>query len=229
MNASFAQKHKLLGNSEEWKEVKRTNFNKQNLDYNDTFYLKSDSTGQVFLQKNHFLYKVVNAAKVDKKLIVNFGYGPNEWMVQKDNIVLADSLPKYYRYFQLQPKRLPAFDFNEKQKAIDGPDKEISKIDESKLIGNWFVYKRINTGNKELNRKEMVSSFKFEQNGDILGNARMVNGGAKTDCKIKMGKDGRLMLTNSEGQSSSLKVFKQTENEIIFEDEHGIKCFLKKD
>ncbi|HRP89830.1 MAG TPA: hypothetical protein PKX92_07310 [Edaphocola sp.] len=200
---------------------------KKEIGFTDTLKLRTDSTSQISLLKKFFLYKAQSIKKSKKEIEIDFGFGPNKWEEKNNLIVLTGPLNKHY--FQKQVKTNSDINIDEINKNIHGPESTLEQINPNLLVGKWFVYKRINTENKKINRQTMISSISFEQKESVIGNAKMVSGGPDTECSVSLNSNGNIILTPKNQQNSLLKVFKQSEDELILEDESGIRYFLKKE
>lgn len=109
------------------------------------------------------------------------------------------------------------------------PDAPARKINSKQLNGTWLVYKKQLREGAETDIKTIM----YIKRLDIY---RQVKKGAKGSLvtatnlamKVKSIKGSSIRYINTFNQAHSLKILKQTANEILLEDEHQMIYFLKK-
>ena len=206
-----------------WKETSRINEKEEQLNYTDTVFMLTTDRNLFDIVIGGYAYRgtvdgdSLNVKKRTFQIMLN---EPEEVRLRFKNLT---------HIFTRELKNYTAADaesFASKNKIPDAPAK---KINLKQLNGTWLVYKKQLREGVEADIKTIM----YIKRLDIY---RQVKKGAKGSLvtttnlamKVKHIKGSSIRYINTFNQAHSLKILKQTANEILLEDEHQVIYFLKK-
>jgi hypothetical protein len=206
-----------------WKETSRVNEKNELLNYTDTVFMLTTDRNLFDIVIGGYAYRGTidgDSLNVKKRTFQVIQNEQEEIRLRFKNLTHIFT-PELKGHIASD-----AEDFAKKNKIPDAPAK---KINGKQLNGTWLVYK------KQL-REGAETDIKTVQYIKKLDIYRQVKKGAKGSLvtaanlamKVKDIKGSSIRYINSFNQTHSLKILKQTANEILLEDEHQMIYFLKK-
>jgi hypothetical protein len=206
-----------------WKETNRLNEKEELQNYKDTVFMLTTDRNLFDIVIGGYAYRGTidgDSLDVKKRTFHVIQNEPEEIRLRFKNLT---------HIFTREPKSYigsDAEDFASKNKIPDVPAK---KINAKKLNGTWLVYKKQLREGAETDIKTINYLKKLEI-------YRQVKKGAKGSLvtatnlamKVKDIKGSSIRYINTFNQAHSLKILRQTANEILLEDEYQMIYFLKK-
>ena len=206
-----------------WKETSRINEKEELLNYTDTVFMLTTDRNLFDIVIGGYAYRGTvdgDSLNVKKRTFQVMLNEPEEIRLRFKNLthIFTRELRNY--------TASDAEDFASKNKIPDVPAK---KINLKQLNGTWLVYKKQLREGAETD----IKTIPYIKKLDIY---RQVKKGAKGNLvtatnlamKVKDIKGSSIRYINTFNQAHSLKILKQTANEILLEDEHQMIYFLKK-
>jgi hypothetical protein len=206
-----------------WKETSRFNEKKEQLNYTDTVFMLTTDRNLFDIVIGGYAYRGTidgDSLNVKKRTFQVMLNEPEEVRLRFKNLthVFTRELKNY--------TAADAEDFASKNKIPDVPAK---KINAKKLSGTWLVYKKqlragAETDIKTINYLKKLEIYRQAKKGAKGSLVTATN----LAMKVKDIKGPSIRYINTFNQAHSLKILRQTANEILLEDEYKMIYFLKK-
>jgi hypothetical protein len=206
-----------------WKETTRLNEHDEEVAYKDTVFMLTTDRNLFDIVIGGYAYRGTvdgDSLNVKKRTFQVISNEPDEVRLRFKNLT---------HVFTRELKDYVAADaeaFAEKNKIPDVPAK---KVNTGKLNGVWLVYKKQVREGEEVD----IKTVQYFKKLDIY---RTPQKGAKGSLvtatnlvmKVKSIKGSTVHYVNTFNQNHTLKILRQTANEILLEDEQHMIYFLKK-
>ena len=206
-----------------WKETQRINLNDEAVHYTDTVFVNTTDRQVIDVVIGGYAYKgTVNGDSLN--------IGSRTFHVVKNE---ADELRlKFGKLTHVFTRELrgtegaDALAFAEKNRI---PDLPVAKINLKQLYGSWLVYKK----NIRENVEADVKNIPYFKKLDIYKTTSKGSKGhlvlaSNIAWKVKEIKGGTITVMTTLAQPVTVKVLRQTANELLLEDAYNVVYFLKK-
>lgn len=212
-----------------WKEIKRTDADKQSIAYKDTTYIYSLTKDSVSMRINGFQYN--NKVTKDR---FSFTFTQYEIVSNKEDEIVLRKPGLSYHYFAKQTAssgptiKVPV---DEVGARIKNRDKTPIKLDATFLKKNWKAYKRenINGPTAQLDFKTLVKRIILKDaNEEQLGFMKLGNESGYLYRVIKV-ENGCFIVQDPSGKEYKFHIYELTERSLVFEDHKGVVYHCNKE
>ncbi len=115
------------------------------------------------------------------------------------------------------------------QKKNRIPDQPVAKINQKQLYGSWLVYKKSIRENVEADVKNIPYFKKLDIYKPVKkGNKGYLILASNIAWKVSDIKGGEITVMTTLAQPVAIKVLRQTDSELLLEDNYNVVYFLKR-
>lgn len=214
-----------------WKESLRLNLKDEPVHYTDTVFVNTTDRQAIDVVIGGYAYRgTVNQDSL------NIG-SRTFHVVKNEEGELRLKYGKLVHVFTREPKGMVAADAPEFAAQNRIPDEPLTKLNQKQLHGTWLVYKKSLREGADADVKNIPYFRKLELYATAgKGKAQKSRNGQKgymilasnIAWKVAGIKGGEISLLTTLNQPVTVKVLRQTPNELLIEDDYKVVYFLKK-